>query len=140
MLRLEIPSQVLEDAVQLAKKRKTDSEIGHVANEVARLLEQDNAVTFSKSSFLQLIYSKIEEARLSIYSIDNENFHGQNAAIFEQARTFRVLFTHPTKNEELRTLVQDELRKVMLNFQTLKTYEMDSISCLVSEMAFRPFC
>ena len=28
----------------------------------------------------------------------------------------------------------------MLNFQTLKTYEMDSISCLVSEMSFRPFC
>ena len=52
MLRLEIPSQVLEDAVQLAKKRKVDSEIGHVANEVARLLEQDNAVTLSKSSFL----------------------------------------------------------------------------------------
>ena len=48
------------------------------------------------------LYSKIEESRLAIYSIDNENFHGQNAAIFEQARTFRVLFTHPSKNSELR--------------------------------------
>ena len=83
MLRLEIPGQVFEDAVTLAKNRKVNNDLGQVQNEVARLLNQTNAVKFESSSFLQLIYSKIEESRLAIYSVDNENFHGQNAAIFE---------------------------------------------------------